>query len=72
MEQLLEYLNAEHGRRTRLAAELGITSGAISQWQRVPAERVLEVERITGIPREQLRSDIFGSADRPNPISAHR
>jgi DNA-binding transcriptional regulator YdaS (Cro superfamily) len=39
---------------------LDITPGAISQWHRVPAERVIEVERLTGIPRSELRPDIFG------------
>ena len=41
----------------------GITSQAISQWERVPAERVLDVERITGISRHELRPDIFGPKD---------
>jgi DNA-binding transcriptional regulator YdaS (Cro superfamily) len=43
-----------------LARRLGnITSQAISQWRRIPAERVLEVERVTGIPRHELRPDIY-------------
>lgn len=59
MDELLEYFNAEHGRRIRLALALGITPGAVSQWDRVPVERVAEVERITGIPGHKLRPDIF-------------
>lgn len=46
-----------------LSLALGLSRSAVSQWQRVPAERVLDVERITSIPREQLRPDVFG----PNP-----
>lgn len=43
-----------------LARNIGeITPQAISQWDRVPATRVIVVERITGIPREELRPDIF-------------
>ena len=38
-----------------------ITPQAISQWDKVPAKRVLEVEKITGISRHVLRPDIFGS-----------
>lgn len=38
-----------------------ITPQAISQWKRVPAERVADVERATGISRGRLRPDIFGS-----------
>lgn len=38
---------------------LGITSQAIGQWKRVPAERVLDVERITGVSRHELRPDLY-------------
>lgn len=49
----------------KLAAALGeITPQAISQWRKVPAERVLDVERLTGISRHELRPDIFGPAPR--------
>jgi DNA-binding transcriptional regulator YdaS (Cro superfamily) len=36
-----------------------ITPQAVSQWKRVPAERVLDVERATGVPRHELRPDIY-------------
>lgn len=57
----LRTLFAERGLRKRIAVALGITHGAISQWSRVPAERVLDVERVTGIPRHQLRPDLYPS-----------
>lgn len=44
----------------RLARELNITRGAVAQWERVPAERLGDVARVTGIPMEVLRPDIFG------------
>jgi len=47
-----------------LARSLGITHVAVIRWARVPPLRVLEVERLTGISRHQLRSDIFGPAKR--------
>lgn len=59
MEQLLAYLNAARGRRATLAAELQINQGAVSQWDRVPSERVLEVERVTGVSRHDLRPDLY-------------
>ncbi len=62
MDDFKEYLGQERGRAIRLAEELKVTPGAISQWDRVPAERVVEVERVTGIPRHKLRPDIFGDA----------
>lgn len=42
-----------------LARGLGISSSAVSQWMRVPAERVLEVEKLTGVSRQELRGDIY-------------
>lgn len=58
MIALREYLKTR-GRAVELAAGLGITPAAISQWHRVPAERALEVERLTGIPRHDLRPDLY-------------
>lgn len=49
----------ERVKRRELAHQLGITAQAISQWTRVPVERVLDVERITGVPRHELRPDIY-------------
>ena len=43
----------------RIAAELGISQPAVSQWDVVPPGRVLDVERITGIPRHRLRPDLY-------------
>jgi DNA-binding transcriptional regulator YdaS (Cro superfamily) len=43
-----------------LARELQIAHQAISKWERVPAVRVLEIERITGVSRYQLRPDVYG------------
>lgn len=45
-----------------LARELGIKHTAMYSWKRVPAERVLDIERIAGISRHELRPDIFGEA----------
>ena len=49
-----------------LARKLGITPQAISQWKRVPAERVLAVERATGgtIARTALRPDLYPPGNR--------
>lgn len=48
----------ERGLISKVASGLGVTHSAVSQWDRVPAERVVEVERITGIPRHELRPDL--------------
>lgn len=36
-----------------------ITPQAVSQWKQVPAERVLDVERATGVSRHRLRPDLY-------------
>lgn len=47
------------GSKSELARRLGVAVQSIQQWQRIPAERVLEVERVTGIPRHELRPDLY-------------
>jgi DNA-binding transcriptional regulator YdaS (Cro superfamily) len=66
-----EYL-AEHGAATRVAREIGITHSAVLQWKEkgVPAERVLDVERITGISRHELRPDVFGPSPSQSQAAA--
>ena len=58
-DELKDYLSVR-GNLTKLAKGVGVTVGAIPQWQKVPAARVLDVERITGISRHALRPDVFG------------
>ena len=45
-----------------LAMQLEISKQAVHQWRQVPATRARAIERITGIPREELRPDVFGEA----------
>lgn len=47
----------------QLARDLGITRGAIAQWDDVPANRVGDVARLTGLKPETIRPDIFASSD---------
>lgn len=53
-----------------LARDLGITHSAVLQWKEVPAERVLDVERATGISRRSLRPDLYPQAYRVGEDSA--
>jgi hypothetical protein len=52
---------------TRLANALDVNHTTVHRWakSRVPAERVLEVERITGIPRTVLRPDLYAPHHEP-------
>ena len=51
-------IRAEKGMLAHIARELKLSRSAVAMWQRVPAERLPEVEAITGIPRHRLRPDI--------------
>ncbi len=42
-----------------LARGLGIAQPSVSSWERVPAERVVAIETLTGVAREQLRPDLY-------------
>jgi hypothetical protein len=59
MEEGLRAAIAVVGGRVELARDLGINYRAVLSWRRVPAERLVQVERITGIPRQRLRPDLF-------------
>ena len=52
-------IRKERGLATRIARELGITREAVWLWKRVPSERVLVVEKVTGIPRHLIRPDLY-------------
>ena len=59
MEHLTTWFNAERGRRASLAAHLSLTPAAITQWTRVPVDRLDQVAEFTGIPKHDLRPDVF-------------
>src|SRR5262245_66686410 len=42
-----------------LARKIGIAQPSVSNWSRVPAERVIAVEAATGVPRAVLRPDLY-------------
>lgn len=44
---------------TELARKIGIAQPSVSNWDRVPADRVIAVEAATGISRARLRPDLF-------------
>jgi DNA-binding transcriptional regulator YdaS (Cro superfamily) len=50
------------GNPTRLGKKVGVSRQAVEQWKVVPPERVLAVEKATGVSRYELRPDIFGDA----------
>lgn len=47
----------------QLGDELGVSRWAVYRWRKgikqVPAERVIKMEQVTGIPRGLIRPDIY-------------
>ena len=64
MMETIQKAVGKAGGATKLAAALNIKPPSIYSWRRIPAERVLDVERITGISRHELRPDLYPSPDR--------
>jgi TorA maturation chaperone TorD len=52
-----------------LARKIGIAQPSVSNWNRVPAQRVIAVEAATGISRRELRPDLYDGSEGaiPNP-----
>lgn len=43
-----------------LAKHFQISTAAVAQWIICPVDRVIDIERLSGVPRYQLRPDVFG------------
>ena len=75
----LEALLAQRGAVTRIATALGISTAAVSQWKRVPDDRVAEVARALNLTPEAVRPDLGGAVppeaprrDLPAPRNPNR
>lgn len=58
MRALMEAIEIAGGVRA-LARSLGITHQAIKRWHKVPADRLVDIERVTGVDRRKLRPDLY-------------
>ena len=45
----------------KLAKSLNVTRQIIYKWSKIPSERVIEIERLTGLSRQILRPDLYPS-----------
>jgi TorA maturation chaperone TorD len=47
----------------QFARQIGISQPSVSNWSRIPAERVISVEAATGVDRSVLRPDLYGGKE---------
>jgi TorA maturation chaperone TorD/DNA-binding transcriptional regulator YdaS (Cro superfamily) len=57
---------------SELARRVGISQPSVSNWDRIPAERVLAVEAATGIARYVLRPDLYNGGPAIDEVDAAR
>jgi DNA-binding transcriptional regulator YdaS (Cro superfamily) len=47
------------GSARKLAKLLGIRQQSVWKWKQIPAHHILTIEAATGVPREELRPDLY-------------
>lgn len=59
----IEKLINHFGSQVKVAQNLNITRQTVNGWvkgrNRIPAEKVVLIEKLTGIPRRELRPDLW-------------
>lgn len=58
----LKFLLSKRGwRLSKLAGELGVHKANATRWHQhgIPAMRAVDIERVAGIPRHELRPDLW-------------
>ena len=68
-DQGLEEAVRAAGGVSELARQIGISQPSVSNWTRIPAERVLIVEAATGVDRKILRPDLYGELEAKSPAT---
>ncbi|WP_162901253.1 YdaS family helix-turn-helix protein [Breoghania sp. L-A4] len=63
LNALKQFRSARGWSLSQIGHPLGVHRSTVKRWEdhRVPAERVLEIERLTGIARQMLRPDLYQS-----------
>jgi hypothetical protein len=64
-------LRKKPGTIKKIANGLNVTLQAVSQWTKVPLDRVVDVEQITGVPRAHLRPGVHLPARRNSNNTKH-
>jgi DNA-binding transcriptional regulator YdaS (Cro superfamily) len=72
---IFQYRQTKGLTQAQFGAPLGVSKATVLRWEegriRIPADRVVEIERHTGIPRESLRPDLYADkGTAPNESAA--
>lgn len=59
MLEIVKRAAANVGGLTRLASQIGVRHQSIYSWRRVPAERVRDMARVSGLQAYEIRPDLF-------------
>ncbi|KXV70174.1 hypothetical protein AD952_13580 [Acetobacter cerevisiae] len=55
----------------KLAEGIGLRShSAVLKWKRIPDKHIVAIEQTFGIPREELRPDLYKRSDAPEGVAA--
>jgi DNA-binding transcriptional regulator YdaS (Cro superfamily) len=61
---VLERISTHFKTQTDLSCAIGVSQPVVSEWlggkAKIPPKRASEIAKLTGIPREEIRPDIFG------------
>ncbi len=65
-KQAVRKIVLQAGGAAAVGSALGITGQAVSQWQIIPHNHVLMIERLSRIPRWKLRPDLYPAPHKRN------
>jgi DNA-binding transcriptional regulator YdaS (Cro superfamily) len=58
-DHIMTKVFASYGNATQLAAYLGVSKQAVSQWKRIPLRYLKMISEETGLSRRKLRPDLY-------------
>lgn len=62
-------IKAEYGLGARIARAIGVTRQRVNQWDYVPEEHVLAVQRIARMPCYRIRPDLYRRETITRPLA---
>ncbi len=47
------------GSQAALARMIGVKAQSLQKWRRIPRKRIIQIERLTHVPREKLAPELY-------------